>query len=163
MRQRTHVEKIDGAPILREKSPSDIRHDKYGREILDPVPMQPPLGYKKQVSLTEQIRQQVLQHHRTLADMEPESIDEADDFDVNDEYGIPVSRWENDYEPSVAELRNKMLAEKRAAVEAAQLQPPAPDQSILEPAPPQGVGGRAIIDSGEAPLPAPQAPKQKAR
>lgn len=35
------------------------RHNEEGHEILNPTPMQPPLGYKPQLSLAEQIRLQV--------------------------------------------------------------------------------------------------------
>jgi len=31
------------------------RHDENGGECLNPIPMQPPLGYKPQLSLREQI------------------------------------------------------------------------------------------------------------
>lgn len=99
----------------------DLRHDKEGREHLDPTPMQPPLGYKRQPSLSEQIRAQVAAHHAALLDHDPESLEEADDFDVDDEID-PHSKWENDFEPSVKELKRRAM--ERQAEEAAQPPPP---------------------------------------
>jgi len=92
------------------------------KEILNPTPMQPPLGYKPSLSLAEQIRQQVRQL-KGLEDMEPETEEEADDFDI-DEDPQPQSRWENDMIPSIKETRARIRAleeqERRYAI------PPAP-------------------------------------
>lgn len=82
------------------------RHTKDGKECLNPIPMQPPLGYKPTLTLSEQIRQQV----RLLAraqDMEPETEEEADDFDIADDPPIQ-SRWENDMIPSIKETRARL-------------------------------------------------------
>lgn len=79
------------------------RFDENGHEILNPTPMQPPLGYKATLSLAEQIRQQVRQL-KNLEDMEPETEEEADDFEIDDD-PAPVSRWENDMIPSIKETR----------------------------------------------------------
>lgn len=89
---------------IRVRSKSRERHEN-GMEILDPVPMQPPLGYRKQPSMMDTVRAQVQAHHRRLAEMEPETFEESDDFDVGDEDELPHTRWENDFEPSVRELQ----------------------------------------------------------
>lgn len=88
------------------------RHNDQGHEILNPTPMQPPLGYNPQPSLAEQIRRSLRQLKDE--DMEPETLEEADDFEIDDDPPIP-SRWENDNIPSIKEigLRNKEL-EKQA-------------------------------------------------
>lgn len=83
----------------------DNRFDENGREVLNPTPMQPPLGYKKTLSLAEQIRQQVLTL-RNMEDDEPETEEEADDFDIEDD-PIMESRWENDMIPSIKETRKR--------------------------------------------------------
>jgi len=86
--------------------------DKYNRfsednkEILNPTPMQPPLGYKPSLSLAEQIRQQV-RMLKGLEDMEPETEEEADDFEI-DEDPVMASRWENDMIPSIKESRARL-------------------------------------------------------
>jgi len=82
------------------------RFNADGHEILNPTPMQPPLGYKKTPSLAEQIRQQVRQL-KNLEDMEPETEEEADDFDITDD-PQPHSRWENDMIPSIKETRARI-------------------------------------------------------
>lgn len=82
------------------------RHNEDGHEILNPTPMQPPLNYKAQPSLAEQIRQQV-RAHVALLDMEPETEEEADDFEIDDD-PQPVSRWENDMVPSIKETRKRI-------------------------------------------------------
>lgn len=80
------------------------RFTENGEEVLNPTPMQPPLGYKPQLSLAEQIRQQVRLMH---ADMEPETEEEADDFDIEDD-PIIASPWENDTIPSIKETRKRL-------------------------------------------------------
>lgn len=82
------------------------RFSEENHEILNPTPMQPPLGYKSAPSLVEQIRQQVraLKH---LDDLEPETEEEADDFEIDDD-PAPESRWENDMIPSIKETRKRM-------------------------------------------------------
>jgi len=84
------------------------RFDENGHEILNPTPMQPPLGYKKTPSLVEQIRLQVRQL-KHLDDMEPETEEEADDFEIDDD-PAPSSRWENDMVPSIKETRARIRA-----------------------------------------------------
>lgn len=104
------------------------RHDVDGREVLNPTPMQPPLGYKKTLSLAEQIRQQIRQL-KDYDDQDPETEEEADDFDIEDD-PIIQSRWENDMIPSIKESRARIRAleeEERlyAAPQAPEASPPA--------------------------------------
>ena len=56
-------------PVVGESEPSAQEQflDKYGREIPDPTPMEPPLGYVRRPSLFEQIREQVLAAQRDIA------------------------------------------------------------------------------------------------
>lgn len=94
------------------------RHDSTGGECLNPIPMQPPIGYKPTLSLAEQIRQQV--RALSLANMEPETEEEADDFEVADD-PIIQSRWENDLVPSIKETRARLReleAQERAYADA---------------------------------------------
>lgn len=93
---------------FREPKKSPEKHDENGNEIGNPTPMQPPLGYKKSLSLAEQIGQQV-----RLAKLEmlenrhlEETEEEADDFNVGDDYE-PLSPHENDHVPSVAVLKER--------------------------------------------------------
>jgi len=111
----------DGA----KKSP--MRHDKTGGELLDPTPMQPPLGYKRTPTLSEQIRIQVHQMKLDMltgVDLE-ETDDEADDFEIGEDFE-PTSPHENDHIPPIAVLKarvkeyNLMIEEanRRAAIAA---------------------------------------------
>lgn len=88
-----------------KKSP--LRHDKNGHEMLDPTPMQPPLGYKRTPTLSEQIAQQVRQMKMEIAlgdsDIE-ETEEEADDFEVGDDFE-PLSAYENDHIPPIAVMK----------------------------------------------------------
>lgn len=92
------------------------KHDENGGEVLDPTPMQPPLGYKRSLSLSEQIAQQVrIAHLKILEDSAvSETEDEADDFEVGDDFE-PLSQYENDHMPTLANLKKK-AAEINAAI-----------------------------------------------
>lgn len=92
------------------------KHNETGGEILDPRPMQPPLGYKRTLSLSEQIAQQVrIANLRILEDMAiAETEDDADDFNVGEDFE-PLSQHENDHMPTLANLKRK-AAEINAAI-----------------------------------------------
>lgn len=82
------------------------RHVEGGREILDPTPMSPPVGYKRQPTLSEQVRQMVvLERIRALQEME-ETEEEADDFEIEDGFE-PISKYENEHMPSIRELKRR--------------------------------------------------------
>lgn len=87
---------------------SQEKHTKEGYEITDPTPMQPPLGYKRSLSLSEQIAQQVrIAHLKILEDAAiAETEDEADDFEIGDDYE-PMSKYENDHMPTLGNLKKR--------------------------------------------------------
>lgn len=91
------------------------RYTEDGLEIMDPKPMQPPLGYKRAPTLTEQIRQQVLAHKLEMLDQLEETEEEADDFEVGDDFE-PSSKYENDNTPSIKELKGR-VAEINAEIQ----------------------------------------------
>lgn len=80
------------------------RHSETGGERLDPTPMQPPLGYKRAPSLSEQIRAQVLAAKLEALDALEETEEEADDFEVGDDFE-PLSPHENEHVPSIKTLK----------------------------------------------------------
>jgi len=82
------------------------RHNSRGEEILDPTPMQPPLGYRRAPTLAEQIRQQVLAAKIEALDELKETEEEADDFNIDDDFE-PFSPHENDGMPSIKELKKR--------------------------------------------------------
>jgi len=83
---------------------TNLKHNEFGLEIVSPKPMQPPLGYKRAPSLSEQIRQQVLAHKLEMLEHLEETEEEADDFEVEDDFE-PASPHENEHMPTVKELR----------------------------------------------------------
>lgn len=71
-----------------------------GDEMLDPTPMAPPIGYKRQIPLHEQIRAMV-RSEKLAMEAEAagaETFDEADDFDIDDEMD-PSSPYEANFDP----------------------------------------------------------------
>lgn len=77
-----------------------------GRQVPDGTPMAPPIGYKKQQSMVEIVREMV-RSERLKQEAEnagAESFEDADDFDVGDDPDQLKSGWENDFDPPVREL-----------------------------------------------------------
>lgn len=112
-----------------ELSPAYLTTDKHnrfnerGEEVLNPTVMAPPVGYKKQESMFDIVREQIRRSKvdRFLEDKEPESEEEADDFEIEDDPVLPGTRWENDMVPSIKQTRAAMrelqeLEKKYAAV-----------------------------------------------
>lgn len=111
------MKKIKGLEVEPKSYKSNMgRLDERGRELLDGRPMEPPVGYNPQPSLMEKIRKMVhdAQIQRDLAKAGVETFDEANDFDVGDDYD-PTSPWEQFYEPTSFE---RFIAEKEAAEKA---------------------------------------------
>lgn len=76
--------------------------DKNGFEIPDPTPMAVPLHFKRPPSLQEQIQQMVRgELSRRAASQGHETFDEAEDFDVGDDFD-PKSPWEINFDQSAA-------------------------------------------------------------
>lgn len=82
------------------RSPRNLRQHPDGRERPDPTPEEPPLGYKKQPSIFDQVRAMVrsdkLKEEALAAGKE--TFEEADDFDL-DEDEDPHSPYENEFDP----------------------------------------------------------------
>lgn len=92
---------------LKEERPEDkhrlkrnLRQTADGREIPNSTPMEPPIGYKKQPSIFDQVRALVRsdQLKKEAMDAGMETFEEADDFDL-DEDEDPHSKYENDFDP----------------------------------------------------------------
>lgn len=89
----------------RDHSARYRRLDEYGREIVSPLPLEPPLGYVKQESMAMQIRRMVQSEQLRIAAEQAglETFEESEDFEVGDDYE-PHSPWENEYDPPISEL-----------------------------------------------------------
>lgn len=91
------------------------RDPETGKELLDPVPIAPPIGWHKQPSMFDQVRDMVRSEHLKMYALAQgaETFEEASDFDVADDI-YPASQYEdaNDFEP-VADLQARRQAEFR--------------------------------------------------
>lgn len=83
-----------------------------GMEVPSSIPMAPPVGYTRQPTLAERIRQMVRSEHVRLAAIQAgqETFEEADDFDVGDDYD-PASPYEETFDPIDAEARMRLREE----------------------------------------------------
>lgn len=141
----------------------DIFLDEFGREIPDPTPMAPPVGYKRAPTMVEIIRQQIQgeQMKAAAAAMGKESWEDADDFDVGDDYD-PTSPWEEQFDPvgyaPGALQRHEAAFLKAQATQAAQsTQAPSTGAPGAGTAPPSAPGGA----EGRPPEAAPPKPVDK--
>jgi hypothetical protein len=127
---KAEVEKYKNDQELLEKllrKDSFCHHDEHGREIMDPTPVAPPVGYKKQPSMVEIVRDMV-RSERLKQEAESagfESFEEADDFDTGEDLD-PYSPYEDEFEPEAV----------RAAHEAAEQPAPntKPGEAVAQPA-----------------------------
>lgn len=73
--------------------------NKDGSEIPNPIPMDPPIGYKKQPTMFEVMRNMIREEKikNALEAEGYETPEESDDFDVGDEYE-PTSPYEHDFD-----------------------------------------------------------------
>lgn len=84
-----------------------------GESIVSSIPQAPPVGYKKQLSMVEIVREQVRTHlSQIAADNGHETFEESEDFDVEDDGPLPDTPWENEFDPPVSELREAVEASK---------------------------------------------------
>lgn len=128
-----------------------MKYNEKGEELPNPVPVAPPIGYKKQPSMVEMIRNMVRSEQlRHAAEKSGhESFEDADDFDVGDDID-PKAPYEAEFEPTpVDELR-------RRASEAERTPPVGGAPPVVPPVPLEAP--KASADAPK-PLVAPSAPK----
>lgn len=90
--------------------------DVDGREVLDPTPLAPPVGYQKPVHIWDQLRQQMRAMALLAAQEGAESFEESDDFDIGDDYD-PTSPWELPADQiTVREFKMRVAADQEEAV-----------------------------------------------
>lgn len=80
------------------------RHTANGEEVLNPTPLRPPVGHNPQPNMWDQMQKAIRLAKLDALNMEAETEEEADDFDIDDDPPIP-SRWENDLVPSIKDLK----------------------------------------------------------
>lgn len=152
---------IEERPVHKHKSRMDIgKLTEDGREILDPTPIAPPLGFIKQPSLHELMRAMVLEHHAAIArGQDPESFEEADDFDVDDDdEPHRHSDYEHNFDPigeaDRAALQGRLTPEARQEIDETigSLQQPRQDRaSSSRTAPVEGAAGGSPTTPSDAP------------
>lgn len=84
-----------------------------GEELLDSTPMALPVGFKRPIPLSEEIRQMIIRERQTgeLDALGMESFEEADDFEIEDE--DMSSPWEENFDTGKVWTRE---AEIRAGI-----------------------------------------------
>lgn len=100
MKVKAQEPKLDKTKPQRRVKGAHLKFDEEGREVMDPLPIAPPIGYKKAPSISETIRN-MIRSERLKQEAEAqgfESFEEADDFDVGDDYD-PKSPYEEVFEP----------------------------------------------------------------
>lgn len=98
-----------------------------GSQVPDPTPLAPPVGYKKQPSMVEIVRDMVrserLKHEAEASGHE--TFEESEDFDIGDDGDDLTSGYENDFDPPVREILSE--------VEKSKTPPPAPPEAPKAP------------------------------
>jgi len=83
--------------------------DDKGREVVDSVPLAPPVGYVPGMTQEDRLRQMIRnEHNRLYALMYDESFEEANDLDIPDDPIDPSTPYEEHYDPMDAEIRYKL-------------------------------------------------------
>jgi len=86
---------------LREESVQARYLDEHGREKPNPTPMAPPIGYRRQPTIAEQMRQMIQLASLEAAQAGAETEEEANDFDVGEDME-PNTPYEHDFDPDPA-------------------------------------------------------------
>lgn len=91
-----------------------------GSEVLDPVPLAPPINYQKPFDMFAHMQNLIRSEHVRLAALEAgaETFEESDDFEIGDDYD-PSSPHEEHFDPVGEEVRQRLRqADYRAKVKA---------------------------------------------
>lgn len=114
----------DTGEILNSKGK---RLDQYGRELPDPTPLSPPVGYQKQPSMMEQMRSMIRSEALRMAAEHAgaETFEEAEDFDVGDDFD-PTSPYEIGFDDPIPQSAGSPADERPAGPEP---EPQAPSPS----------------------------------
>lgn len=111
-----YVELVDGdtGEVIRVQV-----HNREGAEIPDPVPLAPPLGYQKPLSMFDQMRAQIRAEHSRLRQLELEEIaetpEQANDFEVDEDIENQPSLYEEKFDPVDIEVRTRLRQAEFAA------------------------------------------------
>lgn len=87
----------------------------------DPTPMAPPIGYKREPSMMERVREMMLKGkiERLREELGAETAEEAEDFDIPDEDEfVPSSEYEHDRHDMELLMAYEKLQAHRQAMDA---------------------------------------------
>lgn len=108
--------------------PQEGRFDDLGREIVSPLPVAPPVGYVKQLDLVQLMRQRVQNEYSRYAEEAGfESFEEANDFEIGDDYEPNTIYEQSEYDPSLGRPGQQVVT-------------PTPPAAAAADAPPDGAG-----------------------
>lgn len=128
----------------REQSVQSLYLDEHGREMPNPTPMQPAVGYKKQPSIGDLMRQAIRQASLEAAQAGHETEEEANDFDVGEDVE-PHSPWESEFEPDP--MLDHMLALRSEPPRPAAQQPASPSAPQAAPSHPSSGPAQRPLDA----------------
>lgn len=108
-----------------------------GKEYPDPVPLSAPLGYQPPEDLMAMIRRMVHSEmaQTILQDAGIETIDEADDFEVEDDPLDPLTEYERVFMPPASPPAAAEAAPAPSAVQTAHQAPGAAEGAVASPPP----------------------------
>lgn len=123
---------------LRERGLND-----RGQLVPDSVPMAPPIGYKRQPSMVEIIRDMVRSEKlaEEARNSGHETFEESEDFDIGDDGEDLRSGFENDFDPPVSELERAVREHKEAQQPPSTPAQTAPQEAPTAPAAPSSQTG----------------------
>lgn len=92
--------------------------DENYQEHPDDTQIAPPVGFNPQPSLAETIRNMVRSERlrQELEGQDMETFEEADDFDVGDDYD-PTTPYENDFDPDYREVKDVVERSRLSATQ----------------------------------------------
>lgn len=81
-------------------------YNEKGEELLNPTPLELPVGFKRPQSLQERMRYLLRSEElkRALESAGEETFEEADDFDVEEQDPLEGTPYEDDFEPDIPGL-----------------------------------------------------------
>lgn len=127
-----------------------VKLNETGGELLDSTPMAPPIGFTRQPSMFDIMRKMIADREIELAQQGYETPEEADDFDVGEDFD-PSSPYEHDFDPPAPSPKVPSAALSKAA------EPPSdgPGTPPVDPArdgsPAPAQGGPAIPQPAKLP------------
>lgn len=118
-----------------------MKYNARGEEIPDTTKPELPLGFKKPESLAEQVRRLVRSEHIKMAAQAAgvETWEEADDFDVGDDYD-PRSPFEEIFDPTWSAPETTPVEEKKPSAKAKDDSSKEPKKGGKKSPPSQGSG-----------------------